>query len=733
MSSFDHRRSAVDRALPFRARGDLEIVEVAFGGQSSYVVKDPVTGEVYHLSAEEHRLLQALRRPVSLAALGRILEAEFAPRKATPLELQAFVNQLHAQGLVVGENPGQGGELLARGQRERRRRRWSAVAQLLSVRLGGWRAGPFIDALYPAVGWMFSRAVLLAALGLVGYALVLVVGNASSLAARLPALHELARPTLLPVWIAAIAGVKILHELGHALACRHFGARPQEMGVLLLAGAPALYCDVSDAWRLPSKWQRMAVSAAGMMVELVIAAAAAVVWAHSRPGLLAAVCLSLIIVCSVGTLLINLNPLLRYDGYYLLADWLEAPNLADRARGLISARWRRWLLKDPPTPDALLTPRKRRALWVYAIASRVYLTLVLGAIFYTMVKLARPHQLQNVVYTLAALVVAGIVARPIVASARLLMNPWTRSRLRWLRLAFSMALLAGVVAGAAFIPITRRVSAPMVARPAKSYPLFAVAAGQLEFALPAAAEVRTGDVVARLRNAELELTVAAKEGEVRERRLRVAQLRTLESITPSAGRRLPTALAELADAQKQLAEQRAMLALLEIRAPAAGRILPVPEQSAEKRDADKLAQWHGSPLDARKLGAWIEPGTPLAIVAAPGEWIAWAGVPQADVPVVEIGQPVRLLADQGPTNILTGRVAHISRTAHAAKRQPSDRRAAQASLLGDDAYHVVEITLDQADPALLPGARGAAKIATYHTTIGDLVLLHLRRTFRQIF
>ena len=180
-----------------------------------------------------------------------------------------------------------------------------------------------------------------------GYAALIVAGHAPTIAARLPALSELAQPSRLPLWIAAIAGVKVLHELGHALACRHFGARPAEMGVLLLAGAPTLYCDVSDAWRLPSKWRRMAVSSAGMFVELFIAAVAAIVWWHAAPGLLAALCLSLIIVCSVGTVAVNLNPLLRYDGYYLLADWLETPNLAERARGLVSGAWRQWLLGQP--------------------------------------------------------------------------------------------------------------------------------------------------------------------------------------------------------------------------------------------------------------------------------------------------------------------------------------------------------------------------------------------------
>ena len=87
------------------------------------------------------------------------------------------------------------------------------------------------------------------------------------------------------VWLfAAIGVVKVLHELGHALACKHFGGEVPEMGVLLLVFVPCLYCDVTDAWRLPSKWQRILISSAGMIVEFVIASVATIVWWYSQPG-----------------------------------------------------------------------------------------------------------------------------------------------------------------------------------------------------------------------------------------------------------------------------------------------------------------------------------------------------------------------------------------------------------------------------------------------------------------
>ena len=731
-ASADYRRSATDRALPLRARGDLQILESALAGHASFVVQDPVTGEAFHLSAEEHALLDALRQPRSLRFLQRLVETRFAPRRATIPQLQQFVNQLYEQGLLVGDRPGQGAELQARGARRRRSARWTSLLSVLAVKLGSFNAGPLVERLYGACGWLCSRWALALAAALVGFAALVAIGNAPALAARLPHLGELARPGVWLAWIAAIAAVKTLHELGHALACRHQGARPREMGVLLLAGAPSLYCDVSDAWRLPGKWQRMAVSSAGMGVELVIAAAALLVWRYAEPGLLSTICLSLIVICSVGTLLINANPLLRYDGYYLLSDWLEVPNLAERARGLLGAAWRRWLLGESPAPDPLIGPHKRRALWAYAILSKAYLAVVLAAVFALLLKLARPHQLQNAVYTLAAVAVAGMMLRPAIAATRLLQNPATRARFRWLRLGGAALAAAAAVAGAMLLPLTRRVDAPLLVVPARSHPLFAEAAGELQHAVAPGAWVEAGDVVARLKNPELHLAVAAQQGAVRESRLRLAQLKTLQAVLPAGAHMIPAAAAELADAEAQLAQRQAMAAQLVVRAPAAGRVWPPPERATERRPADTLRRWEGSPLEVRNRGAWIEPGAPIAVVAERGGWTAWAGVKEADVAAVAPGQAVRMLFDQQPLQILPGRVTHVARQARSNHRDETPPPRGSEPL-GDSWYHVVQIELDPTAAPLLPAARGTAKIATYRSTVGALLLNQLRRTFQRVF
>ncbi len=149
----------------------------------------------------------------------------------------------------------------------------------------------------------------------------------------------------------ALAVVKVLHELGHALTCKHFGGDCHEIGVLLLFFTPCLYCNVSDAWLFPGKWPRIAVSAAGIAVEVFLAAIATFLWWFSIPGVFNTLCLNIMIVCSLNTLLINGNPLLRYDGYYVLADLLDVPNLGQQSRWLLGRLLAGFFLGSDPPPD----------------------------------------------------------------------------------------------------------------------------------------------------------------------------------------------------------------------------------------------------------------------------------------------------------------------------------------------------------------------------------------------
>ena len=725
--SSHYQLSTADRPLALCARPDIQPAPASFAGQAAYVLKDPLTLELFHLTAEEFFLFQAMRAKTTLGKLRREFQQRFAPRRITPEALQYGLNQLHGQGLLVSEAPAQGRELLQRADKRRRQEWLQSFLRLLSIRLGSIDATSFLDGLYGKVRWLFSLPMLTAAAMLVLYCVWILLGHASEVVARLPGLAELGQPRYWLLWLATIAVVKVVHELAHALTCKHLGGRCHEMGVLLLAFVPCLYCDVSDVWRLSSKWRRIAVSAAGMAIELVIAAAALVVWWHTQPGLLNIWCLSTVIICSIGTLAVNANPLVRYDGYYILSDLVEVPNLASRAQGLLSGKLRLWLLSQPPEEDPLLGPRRRRGLLLYAVAAKVYLTLLVLAIFVGLLTLVRPYRLENLVYTLGVVTLLGMMVAPMAGVWRIWRNPTTRLRLRGPRMGLLLAGIAAAVAAVLVWPIDRTVTGPVVFVPAEGQAVYAPIGGELVFATTAGTPVKRGDVLARLADPQVELALAQQEGEYQVRRVRYEQIQSLRVWDERSSTQIPTARAALADAEAQLAERRRQAQQLVLTAPVDGVVVAPPAVDATADDDGRLPTWSGSPLEARNAGCWIEPGTVLCTVADPDRLVALVAVDQADVPEIGPGLAVRILVASPPLRVLEGQVVEVARRgARRARTQPSMTQST-----GDAGkYHLVEVRLAVDDPLLLVGTRGTAKIEASHTTLGAIVSNQLRRLLR---
>ena len=363
------------RPVPLRKRADLVVNRETFGERTYVVVKDPLALKYFRLPEEEFALLELLDGSRTLGELQTALEARFAPQKFPPEETAGFLASLHQGGLVVSEARGQGPQLLARRAKARRREWLQKLMSPLSIRVRGIDPTRPFDIVYPAVRWCFTTPALMAALCLMLAALGLIVVQYDEFQRRLPTFHQFFTPTNMLLLMALMGAIKVVHELGHGLTCRHFGGECHELGLMFLVFAPCLYCNVSDAWRLPKR-RRIAVSAAGMLVELVLASLAVFGWWFSGPGLWNQLCLGTMFVSGVSTLLVNGNPLLRYDGYFILSDLVDTPNLAEKSSALV----RGWLVRyglgidDEPEP---LAPRRRQGWFaLYAVAALGYRVLI---------------------------------------------------------------------------------------------------------------------------------------------------------------------------------------------------------------------------------------------------------------------------------------------------------------------------------------------------------------------
>jgi len=189
----------------------------------------------------------------------------------------------------------------------------------------------------------------------------------------------LAPSNLILLYIGMVI-IKTLHELGHSFVCRYYGGEVHTLGVMLIIFVPLPYMDATSSWSFRSRRQRIFVAAAGMVVELFIAAIAVIVWANTAPGTINSLAYNMIFVASVSTVLFNANPLLRFDGYFMLSHLLDIPNLYTKAQQEIFHVGKKYLLKIKNITAPSVNTTESFWLIFYAIVSTIYRVILFTSI-----------------------------------------------------------------------------------------------------------------------------------------------------------------------------------------------------------------------------------------------------------------------------------------------------------------------------------------------------------------
>lgn len=728
--------SATARPLAMRLRPDLELRSVPVHGRARWSVKDPLALRYYQLQEEEYFVLRQLDGRTSIDEIQSRFESRFAPRRLDPLRLQSYLGRLHEEGLILADSPGQAVELLERRGTLRRRKWLESLANVLALQFRGIDPDRFLARIEPATRWIFSRAFLLVCALVVLAALILVAVHLNSLEARLPDFREFfAAGNLL--WLAlAIGSVKVVHELGHALTCRHFGGRCHELGFMLLVLTPCLYCNVSDAWLLPSKWKRIAISAAGIVVELVTAALATFVWWFSAPGLTNSLALDLMFVCSVSTVMVNGNPLLRYDGYYILADLVEVPNLQQQASGVL----RRWLARFAAgadlVEDRLLPARGQGWLALYAVASGIYRCVIVALIVWFLHRLVGPYGLDPLVEVLAIVAVGGMVAMPVVSGTRFLKNQHRRDEVHWGRLALFTSIMLLVLAAVLLIPMPHHITARVVLEPADAAHIYVDVPGTLVQSVKAGDVVNAGDVLARLQNHETDLEIAQLRGDLQTQSLHLQNLERQQGSDSAAAAEIPTARKALADLQERLKRRTDDQKRLTLAAPRSGIVMPPRSQSPEVPQG-QLPTWSDTPLEPRNIGAYLQTGTPFCLIGDPNHLEAIAMIDQTDVDFVRPGASVRIKLEELPDETLTGKVEAVAQIdMQVAPRELVDQGDLPSRTDPSGAVHPLQtfyqarISLDDLPLALRDRSAGRAKIAAPAQSLASRLGRWLEETFQ---
>jgi putative peptide zinc metalloprotease protein len=732
------------RRMPLRLRPDLETCRHCYQGRISWVVKEPLSLNYFRFKDEEYFLLRQLDGRRSLEDVQTAFERAFPPQRISLDELQYFVSSLHRGGLVISDTPGQGEQLRQRREQRQRRERRERWTNILSIRFRGIDPEGILGAMYPFFRVFFWPPAVLACCLFILAALALVTVQFDAFLLRLPAFHEFFTPVNI-VWLfVALSLTKVIHEFGHGLSCRHFGGECHEMGVMFLVLAPCLYCNVSDSWMLPNKWHRAAIGAAGMYIELVLAATATFLWWFSEPGLFNHLCLAVMFVSSVSTVVFNANPLLRYDGYYILSDLLEIPNLRQKSSRILTRKLGQWCLGLEPAPDPFLPQRNQVIFALYSVAAAIYRWIVTLSILWFLDRVFAPYRLQIFGQLIALAALYGLIVIPVIRLVQFFWVPGRVEKVKKARLLLSLGFLGGVAAAIAIAPLPYRIICPMEVRPYEATPVYVEVPGTLENV-----HVRPGNVVqvaagqpapmlARLVNADLGVKTVELQGRWSEADAHVKSLELQRNSNPKLGVQIPHAREMLATVEAQLAEAKKDEARLLLRAPHSGTILPPPEIGLDHAEG-RLPRWSGSPFDAKNRGSFLNTGELFCLVGDPSQMEAVIVVDQADIEFVSEGDHVELLVDELPGTIFEGTIEEISRAdlKHSPRNLSSKTGGELATTTNADGVerplstsYQARVRLDNSDGLLRLGVRGRAKIHAGRQTLLARFSRFLSQTFR---
>ncbi len=727
--------------LPLRRRGDLVVRRIWYQGQATWVVKDPLGLRYFRFQDQEYDVLQMLDGQTTLEQIYERLQAKYKNQRFSRAEVLRFVGTLHQNGLVVSTVPGQG-PLLWHRRGKRQRQQWmERFANILAIRFRGVDPDRLLDGLNPWFGWFFSRTAVVLVLLFALVALGLVLVHFDQFQRRLPSFHEFFQLSNWPWILLALSFAKVLHELGHGLSCKRLGGECHEIGVMFLVLTPCLYCNVSDSWLLPNKWHRAAIGAAGMYVEIFLASVATFLWWFSEPdSWIHLFSLNLMLVCSVSTLLFNGNPLLRFDGYYVLSDVLDVPNLAQRSSTALRRVLARLVLGLPPRPDPF---QPRRHVWLfvlYSIASTVYRWLVVFGILWFLTEVFRPYGLEVIGYLLALLSLVALVGIPLWRFVKFVRTPGALEEMKKLHVFFSLAVLGAVVAFLALVPLPYRVDCPLEVQPRASQTVYVVTPGQLASVEVAPGQrVQAGQVLARLENLDLDIQIAQLKHQLAQKQVQLQSLQRLRFSDPTAAAALPEVRETIAALEAQLKEKLQDRQRLVIRAPAAGVFIP-PPWADPVRQEEQLPRWAGYPLEQANLNTWLEAGVVLGHIATPGQWEAVLVVDQSEVELVRLGDPVEMMLDAYPGRVISAQVDRLSseRIETASLRLSAQGGGELETRQGPQgtprpvhtAYQAVCYFRPEPDMKLRLGLRGHGRVAVRPMTCLERFWRFVQQTFR---
>ncbi len=702
-------------------RNDLIITKQLFEGRTYYVVKDPISLQYFRMSAEDYYLATLFN---GQRTFGQIRDAYAERFPHVRLEytqedlnerVQRFANDLALlQFLQV-----QGMRLKARYDAVKKNKKkkggfYALVNKVFFSRFSLWDPDIVFGKMAKPMWWIWTKTSAWVSCAIILAAIVVFALNFERVNPTLNnffSFHNLAL-----IWVTTII-IKSIHELGHGLTCKHFGGEVHEVGAMFLVFTPYFFVNVSDSWVMPKRSHRILVSAAGIYVELILAAFATFLWAVVQPGTFQDFLFNVMVIASFSTIVFNANPLMRFDGYYIMTDAMEVPNLQAKSRALITYQLKRALFgtnTEDPVLSRMPLPKKRFALfYTYAILSWVYGYYVIYSLTWFMADRMAQYDMRVVGQFLAFSAVLAWIVMPFWAffrSLQLKREDWKpHGRLRRLSMIFGVVL--AVFIAMCFVPTEltiKRSGAVELADPEQVRP--EVPGFIEEIYVKEGDQVQPGQLLAKLSNRDLEQTHV-----MHEQRLRSAEA----TLRRAMGLDKPAELRQAENArvayQAKYEESKRDIEKLVLKARTSGTVL-----------TRNLDQFRGHLIKSGEMIMEIGSLSPMTIKMALNE---------KQVRYVKAGQRVALKADAYPEHTIEGVITDVH-PMFLAKDLPaalSARRAGDVPTTMDAKGNEIplertfeaRIDVDNSEGILRPGMTGHGKIFAGTRPWGKLVLQSL--------
>ncbi len=725
--------ASIHRPVRLRIRPDLIATPRVVAGETRYFIKDPISLAHHQLWEQEFVLLTLLDGKTSMAEMKEKFEARFKPARLDIALLEVLHGQFHRNGLILSDHDGQGEQLFRRHLDELLRQRKRGVFHLLAWRFRGINPDSFLTLCNRWLGFLFTPASLTVLLMFVAFSVMFLIAQWHDVLFRLPNWNALLNPQNLVVMTISFVALKALHELGHGLACKFFGGECNEMGVMLLAFAPCLYCDVSDSWMIANKWQRAMVAAAGVGCEVVIAAGCMWLWWFSQPGLIHDLAFTTMVVGSIGTILFNANPLLRYDGYFVMSDLVEAPNLWFQARLVLVDSVRTFFFTATRSRGGDLPEHNRLWMWCFAVASATYRFLLTVTIVLFVYGVFHSWKLEVVGAAFVLLILLSLAMRPISGLGKFLKDPSQMRSLRKGRALLSCMLL-GLVITILWIPMPARVRAPVLIQYANATPIVNVVGGELVHVLPAGTMVQAGMEIAKLDSKSIALDLLARQGELLRYQARLSGLAARRGNDPTVSSLVPAVEESIDGVLLEVKRLRADVDQLSLKSPIDGVIL-APQTRLPESNYEGLEYWSGNPLESENLGCLLKPDTVICQVGNKENLLATAYLSQSQVDLIRPDQSSVIRVKQYPGQRLSGSVVNVGSLNDSVAIRDLRRTgvlsnvAGQADGLDASPIYVASISIATGNFVPIHGTPGEASITIAPQSLATRLLRLFHQTF----